>query len=73
MLAVPRNERLLLHGRSYSDINGPTASADKFQSGLPPIRKPARDSSGSSSGQIVTTARRYGKDFNKDFVWYFKK
>jgi hypothetical protein len=56
VLAVPRRERLLLHGRSYSDLSGPTTAMTTGQ--LPPIKK-ARDSSESSSGNAV--GPRYGR------------
>ncbi|KAI6171578.1 Doublecortin family protein [Aphelenchoides bicaudatus] len=42
VLAVPRNDKLILHGRSYSDLEGP----------LPPLRRP-RESSDSTNGNVV--------------------
>ncbi|KAI6230554.1 Doublecortin family protein [Aphelenchoides fujianensis] len=55
VLAVPRHERLMLHGRAYADAEQPQPSAPP--AGLPPIRR-WRDSSRSSSNQFDARAAR---------------
>ncbi|KAI6238357.1 hypothetical protein M3Y99_00697700 [Aphelenchoides fujianensis] len=55
VLAVPRHERLMLHGRAYADAEQPQPSA--APAGLPPIRR-WRDSSRSSSNQFDARAAR---------------